>query len=171
MGIIQISDNEFNAYYKGYVDKALNKPLLQGLADGMIETHEFFEAIPENKHQYRYAEGKWTPKEILLHLIDTERVFAYRALFFARSKNVEIKGFDQDEFTANSYANGRTMSDLLEEYLAVRTSSVVLFNSFSEEILQNMGVASNSPLSIRAAGYIICGHEKHHLGILKERYL
>ncbi|MAZ72071.1 MAG: damage-inducible protein DinB [Flavobacteriaceae bacterium] len=167
----QISDKEFNNYYKGYVNKALGKSLLQGLAEGMLETHAFFEAIPKEKEEYQYAEGKWTPKEILLHLIDTERVFAYRALFFARATQVELKGFDQDEFALNSNANKRSMEDLLEEYIAVRTSSVVLFTSFSEEMLQQMGVASNFPLSVRAAGYIICGHEKHHTAILQERYL
>lgn len=166
-----ISDKEYNTYYKGYVDKALGKPLSRGLAEGLLETHDFFENIPESKHEFRYAAGKWTPKEILLHIIDTERVFAYRALHFARENNVEIKGFDQDVFAANSNANARTMSHLLEEYLAVRTATVMLFNTFSEETLQQMGVASNSPLSVRAAGYIICGHEKHHITILKERYL
>jgi len=166
-----ISNTEYNSYYKRYVDKALEKPLLQGLADGMLKTHDFFESIPKEKHEYRYAEGKWTPKEILLHIIDTERVFTYRALQFARAKNVEIKGFDQDEFAANSYANKRTMQQLLEEYMAVRTATVVLFNTFSENTLQQMGVASTSPLSVRAAGYIISGHEKHHIAIINERYL
>tara|TARA_R100000935_G_scaffold1439_1_gene4462 strand:+ start:13644 stop:14153 length:510 start_codon:yes stop_codon:yes gene_type:complete len=167
----QISEKEFNTYYKRYVDKALAKPLLQGLAEGMLETNDFFEAIPDAKLEYRYAEGKWTPKEILLHLIDTERVFAYRALQFARAENVVIKGFDQDEFVLHSNANNRTMDTLLEEYMAVRTATLILFSSFSESILQQMGFASDSPLSVRASGYIICGHEKHHIAILKERYL
>ncbi|WP_432410433.1 DinB family protein [Rasiella sp. SM2506] len=171
MEIVQLSNNEFHTYYKGYIERALNKPLLQGLAEGMLETHEFFDAIPEAKQEYRYKEGKWTPKEILLHLIDTERVFAYRALQFARAKNVEIRGFDQDEFVENSNANERTMQHLLEEYLAVRTAQIILFSSFSEQTLQHTGIASNSPLSVRAAGYIICGHEKHHIAIVNERYL
>lgn len=167
----QISEKESNTYYKRYIDRALSKPLLEGLAEGMLETHDFFEAIPKEKHEYQYAEGKWTPKEILLHLIDTERVFAYRALQFARAKNVEIKGFDQDEFAANSNANERTMKQLLEEYMAVRAATIILFTSFSDKTLQQMGVASNSPLSVRAAGYIICGHEKHHVAVINERYL
>jgi hypothetical protein len=171
MHIEKISAKEYNLYYKGYIDLALEKPILKGLSEGVMEIHDFFEAIPETKQAYRYAEGKWTPKEILLHLIDTERVFAYRALQFARAKNVEVKGFDQDEFTANSQANKRTMNHLLEEYLAVRAASIVLFSTFSDETLQQMGIASNSPLSVRAAGFIICGHEKHHVKILKERYL
>ncbi len=167
----KISDKEYNDYYKGYIDKALGKPLLKGLAEGLLETHDFFDNIPEAKQEFRYVADKWTPKEVLLHIIDTERVFAYRALQFARAKNVEIKGFDQDEFAANSNANERTMKHLLEEYLAVRTATVILFTSFSENTLLQMGVASNAPLSVRAAGFIICGHEKHHVAIIKERYL
>ena len=171
MGTIQLSTTEFNEYYKRYIDLAIHLPLLQGLADGMLETHSFFEGLPSDKHEFRYAEGKWTPKEILLHLIDTERVFAYRALQFARAENVEIRGFDQDEFAANSNANLRTMEELLDEYIAVRTANIVLFTSFTEETMQRMGIASNSPLSVRAAGYIICGHEKHHIAVINERYL
>ncbi len=171
MKTTQLSEKEFNSYYKNYVDRALEKPLLQGFSEGMIETHEFFEAIPEAKLEYRYEEGKWTPKEILLHLIDTERVFAYRALQFARAKNVEIRGFDQDEFAANSKANERTLENLLDEYIAVRKATIVLFKTFSEEILERIGVASNFPLSVRAAGFIICGHEKHHIAVIKAYYL
>ncbi|RDK83483.1 DinB family protein [Marinirhabdus gelatinilytica] len=167
----QISETEYNSYYKRYVDRALHKPLLKGLAEGMLETHDFFEAIPDEKHEFRYAAEKWTPKEILLHLIDTERVFAYRALHFARASQVEIKGFDQDEFAQNSNANQHSMEKLLEEYIAVRTSTVLLFNSFSETTMLRMGVASDSPLSVRAAGFIINGHEKHHIAVIKERYL
>lgn len=167
----QLSGKEYNTYYNRYVERVTRKPLLSALAEGMLETYGFFETIPEAKHEYRYEKGKWTPKEILLHLIDTERVFAYRALQFARAKNVEIRGFDQDEFAANSYANSRTMKHLLEEYSAVRTASVVLFTNFSNKTLLQMGVASNAPLSVRAAGYIICGHDKHHIAIINERYL
>ena len=98
-------------------------------------------------------------------------MFAYRALQFARAENVEIRGFDQDEFAANSNANLRTMEELLDEYIAVRTANIVLFTSFTEETMQRMGIASNSPLSVRAAGYIICGHEKHHIAVINERYL
>jgi DinB superfamily len=170
MEITQLSEKEYHTYYRGYVEKSLDKPLLKGLSEGMLETLEVFEALPENKQEFRYAEGKWTPKEILLHLIDTERVFAYRALYIARARNAELKSFDQDEFTANSEANKREMSDLLEEYVAVRTASIKLFTSFSDTTLQKMGVASNAPLSVRAAGFIVCGHEKHHTRIIKERY-
>ncbi|WP_263649826.1 DinB family protein [Rasiella rasia] len=166
-----LTSNEYNEYYKRYIDLAISAPLLEGLATGMLETHEFFESIPNEKLEFRYAEGKWTPKQILLHIIDTERVFAYRALQFSRASNVEIKGFDQDEFAANSNADNRSQDSLLKEYMAVRTSSILLFKSFNEATLKRMGEASNFPLSVRASGYIICGHEKHHIKIIKERYL
>lgn len=171
MNVSHLSETEYNSYYKRYIDQASQLPLLQGLAEGLLETHHFFDSIPKNKQEYQYAEGKWTPKEILLHLIDTERVFAYRALQFARAENVVLQGFDQDEFAANSYANTRSMANLLEEYIAVRTSTVALFTSFASETLLRKGVASDSILSVRAAGFIICGHEMHHIQVLTERYL
>ncbi|MDX1463392.1 MAG: DinB family protein [Marinirhabdus sp.] len=166
-----IYDSEYNTYYKGYIDLAMGTPLLEGLATGLLDTHTFFEQLPTEKLSFRYKVGKWTPKEILLHLIDTERVFSYRALQFSRARNVVLPGFDQDEFVANSNAITRTMDSLLEEYMAVRTASIVLFNSFNDADLLKMGTASGFPLSVRAAGYILCGHEKHHINIIQQRYL
>lgn len=166
-----LSEKEYNSYYQRYIDQASGMPLQEGLAEGLLETSKFFESIPKDKLEFRYASGKWTPKEILLHLIDTERVFAYRALHFARADNVTIRGFEQDEFAANSHANERSLEDLLQEYLAVRTASIVLFKSFAPNILLRKGMASDAILSVRAAGFIICGHEKHHMDIIRERYL
>ena len=167
----QLSESEFNPYYKRYIDQAATMPLLQGLAAGLMNTHDFFEGIPDDKLHFRYEEGKWTPKEILLHIIDTERVFSYRALQFARAENVVIRGFDQDEFANNSAANHRSLESLLEEFMSVRTATVLLFKSFSDQKLQQIGIASDSPMSVRAAGFVICGHEKHHMAVIKERYL
>lgn len=167
----ELSENEFNPYYKRYIDQAVELPLLDGLALGMQETHDFFKAIPTEKWDFRYEEGKWTPKEILLHLIDTERVFAYRALQFARSENVVLKGYDQDEFAMNSNANNRAPESLLEEFITVRAATISQYKSYNQATQQRMGEASDSPLSVRAAGFIICGHERHHIKVLKERYL
>src|SRR5690606_27112498 len=123
------------------------------------------------KLDYRYAQDKWTIKEILLHLIDTERVFAYRAMCIARKDLTELPGFDQDAFVVHSHANERSVESLLSEYRNVRMATVSLFDSFDLRGLEQIGVANGSDLSVRAIVFIIIGHENHHLQIIKERYL
>ena len=140
--------NEFNDYYKNYIDLAIGEDILALLETGKNRTMVFFRDIPEEKHHFRYREGKWTPKEMLLHLIDTERVFCYRALEFSRAEGGVLPGFDQDVFVGNSNANSRSMSHLLKEYEAVRNASIVFAESCSEESLMNMGTASNNPFSV-----------------------
>ena len=108
---------------------------------------------------------------MFVHLIDCERVFMYRAMQIVRSKNVDLEGFDQDEFVANSNANARTMDSLLNEYTAVRSASIQFIENCEANTLTKMGKASNSPLSARAAAYITRGHEMHHIKVLKEKYL
>jgi uncharacterized damage-inducible protein DinB len=126
---------------------------------------------PKEKLEYAYAEGKWTLAEVLLHIIDAERVFQYRALRFARNDKTPLPGFDQDVYVPHSNASKRTIEDIKEEYMAVRQSTILLFNSFDDEALQRLGVSSGSPLSVRATGFIISGHQAHHLKIIRERYL
>jgi len=163
--------SEYNSYYATYIDKVGQGSLLENLAEGMVKTVHFFEGIPSDKMEYRYAEGKWSPKEVLQHLIDTERIFSYRALFIARAKNANLAGMDQDEFAATVNANAKSVELLLEEYVSVRTATITLFKSFGDVELLKIGKASASDLSVRASGYIICGHELHHIDIVRERYL
>lgn len=166
-----LKESEYGAYYAQYVANVKTDDLLAALASGLLELTAFYEQIPADKQEYRYEAGKWTPKEILLHLIDCERVFMYRAMQIARSSNVDLEGFDQDEFVANSDANARTMDSLIKEYIAVRTASIQFMQTCDEATLLKQGRASNSPLSVRAAAYITRGHEMHHIAIIKERYL
>lgn len=161
---------EYNAYYANYIRLTQNVKLLEGLEISFNRTLVLFESISEDKLSYRYADGKWTIKEIIQHLIDTERVFSYRALCFARKDNVELPGFNQDDYLENSKVSSRSKSELIEEYKAVRKATNALFSSFTNEMLLQVGVASSSPLSVRAAGYIIIGHETHHCNIINERY-
>jgi hypothetical protein len=167
----QLAPEEFHPYFGIYINQVGNKTLLSALKEGKDETIQFYNSIPASKLEYTYAEGKWTPKEILLHLIDAERVFTVRALFFARSKNAELSGFDENIFAENSNANQRTIENLMEEYELVRNSTIALFESLTEDALKNTGKASGNVLSARAAGFIICGHEIHHIQVMKERYL
>lgn len=166
-----LQPTEYHSYFQKYMDRVGDEPLVKSLKGGLDALMILFEGIPEEKHEYRYAEGKWTPKELLLHIIDTERVFCYRALRFARSENNELDGFDENEFARNSHANERTMENILKEYLAVRTATILLFESFSDVVLSRDGIANGHRLSVRAAGFLIYGHEQHHINVIKERYL
>lgn len=166
-----LESHEYNNYYSGYINQVTGGNIMESLEKGKTEILKFFESIPGEKWIYSYADGKWTIKEVVQHLLDTERVFAYRALCFSRKDDVELPGFDQDDYLRNSNANSRTKESLIEEYLSIRDASISLFKSFSEEMLLQIGIASNNPLSVRAAGYIIAGHEIHHCNVIKERYL
>ena len=124
--------------------------ILKHLQDNLVATTDFIRALPANKLGYRYAEGKWTIKEILAHIIDDERIYAYRALRFARNDKTELPGFEQDDYALESRANDRTIEALLEEFAAVRNSTVALFDSFDDEVLTRFGVASGNVMSVRA---------------------
>ena len=171
MKISEIKSTEYHPYFKTYMNKAGDMHLLDALRIGAKETISYFESIPEAKLSYRYSEGKWTVKDILLHLVDTERVFCYRALSFARSKNSNLVGFDENIYVDSAKANNRSITELLAEYNAVRNATILLFDSFSNDDLKGEGKASDAVLSVRAAGFIICGHENHHKQVIKERYL
>lgn len=166
---IQIS--EYNPYYKRYIDLVGNIALWDALKKGLETTQSFFKNLPSEKWDYRYAEGKWTPKDILQHTTDTERVFSYRALYFARSTNAELKGFDENIFAENALANSRSIEDLLEEQLAVRKATISLFKNFNPKQFRQMGMANGNNMSVGALGFVICGHEIHHHNIITERYL
>ncbi|WP_195806619.1 DinB family protein [Winogradskyella helgolandensis] len=164
--------SEYNSYYKPYID-ALNKDIgiVDGLKQNLDDLVSFYSNIPQEKHNYAYAEGKWTIKDVLLHTIDTERVFAYRALRIARQDKTPLAGFEQNDYVDYAFAANRSIESLLEEYRAVRQATITLFSSFDTDVLPLVGEASGFPISVRAIGYIIMGHENHHVKIIKERYL
>jgi uncharacterized damage-inducible protein DinB len=141
------------------------------MKDNLQTTKKFVQSLPEEKLLYRYAEGKWTIKEVLVHIIDDERIYAYRALRFARNDTTELPGFEQDDYARHSGANERTLKDILKEYTAVRNSTIAFFNSLDQKALTRAGVANKNLVSVRALAYHIAGHELHHINIIKERYL
>jgi len=167
----RLNSSEFSPYYEEYINNAANEDILQGLRQNLITCVEFYSNIQRDKHDYAYAEGKWTVKEVLLHIIDTERIFAYRALRIARNDATPMAGFEQDDYIINSDTTNRSLESLIKEYKTVRAASISLFESLSQDNLMNISMASNSPISARAIGYIITGHENHHNRILEERYL
>lgn len=137
----------------------------------MKTTRDFILSLPEQKLLHRYAAGKWTIKEVLVHIIDDERIYAYRALRFARNDATELSGFEQDDYARHSKANERDIKDILDEYAAGRNSTIALFNGLDENVLNRGGVANQNFVSVRALAYHIAGHEMHHVNIIKERYL
>lgn len=162
---------EFNPYYGNYIKKTDKLTLKKGIKQSGDTTISFLQSIPKDKLDYSYAEGKWTLKEVIQHIMDTERVFAYRALRIARKDQTPLPGFDQDNYIKPSEANKRTIEDLIHEFKAIKMATVTLFDSFSEDMLMALGTASNNPVSVRAIGFIIMGHEIHHCDVIKERYL
>ena len=163
--------NEYGSYFYTYISKVETDDVFQTLADAKRSTVEFFENLPEEKWNYRYAPGKWSVKEVLLHLIDGERVFAYRALRIARNDMTPLPGFDENLFAENCHAGQRSPASLIAEYEAVREATLQLFKHLTAEDLARIGTASNSPASPLAIAFIIAGHELHHLGVIRERYL
>ncbi|MBO0323301.1 DinB family protein [Muricauda sp. CAU 1633] len=167
----ELPSSEYNPFYQTYLLALDDVDLIQELNRGRDEFTTLLEGVPESKLGYAYGEGKWTLAEVLLHIMDAERVFQYRALCFARNDKTPFPGFDQDEYVPESNASARTKDDLLQEYKAIRESTLCLYNSFDEEVLKRIGMASGSQMSVRAMGFIISGHQAHHLKIIRKKYL
>ncbi len=162
---------EYAAYYETYVSLVQESDIVSAMRNQADELREIFSQMSDEKGLYRYAEGKWTIKELLGHLIDGERVFAYRALRFARADKTELPGFDQDPYIENANFNDVKLSDLLEEMLSLRNANILFFNNLSNEAWSRTGVASDNEISVRAIAFIMVGHIRHHVKILKEKYL
>lgn len=158
-------------YFNNYMSFVENYDLEEILSTQPGNAEAFFNSLPEDRWLYKYAENKWTVKEVLQHIIDTERVFTYRALAFSRKDPNTLPSFNENEYAKNSNGNSRSPKDLIEEFLAVRKSSELLFKSLSDTELNAVGKTSNYEMSVKAIGYMIAGHFAHHVNILKERYL
>jgi uncharacterized damage-inducible protein DinB len=158
-------------YYHKYIQAAGEDDVLKALKKSTKEFRKFLERIPRKKLHHAYAEGKWTIKEILRHIIDAERVFAYRALAFARKDGTELPSFDENNWALHAQTVHRKWKDLVEEFQAVRKSTELLYDSFNEDQLLSSGTASGNSVNVLALGYIMAGHIRHHMNIIKERYL
>ncbi|NHM07468.1 DinB family protein [Flavobacterium sp. CYK-4] len=172
MKVNQLPNTEYAVHYAPYIAAVSNEyNLIEELEISVHRLIKFVQNIPMDKFDYRYAEGKWTIKDILLHLIDAERIFAYRALRFARKDKTPLPSFDENVYVDEARANTRSIQDLLTELAVVRQATLSLFKSFSEEDLLQVGTASNHPMSVRALGFVIIGHQNHHQRVFVERYL
>lgn len=168
-----ISKSEYAPYFEQYMQLVSVKEMsiIDNLEASQKEFHNLLENLPVEKHNYAYDEDKWTLKELIQHVIDTERVFCYRALCFARNDKTELPGFDQDIFVDNDNANDRDFYELLSEMDVLRKSTIQMFKSFTSEALLRKGIASKNSISVRALGYLFSGHQLHHVNIITERYL
>ncbi|MBK8227915.1 MAG: DinB family protein [Flavobacteriales bacterium] len=165
------ASSEFAAYYLPYIARCEGDDLMAVLKLASERFESMTASLPEAMGDHRYAEGKWSIKEVLQHLIDCERVFAYRALRFARNDATELHGFDEDAYAPAAEADRRSMPDLRSEHAAVRAASIALFGSFTRAMLLRHGTANGNHFSVRALGWAIAGHEQHHLDVINQRYL
>lgn len=162
---------EYAEFYAPYVATLDGVALVDELEISVHRLIRFVQDIPMDKYDYRYAEGKWTIKDILQHLIDSERVFSYRALRFARNDKTELPGFEENDYADDAQGYKRSIQQLLTELAVVRQSTISLFKTFSDDQLLRSGIASGRLMSVRALGFIIIGHQNHHQQIFTERYL
>lgn len=163
--------NEYAPYYGKYVSLVPDGNIVEILEQQLEKTLALFGTIAEEKGNYRYAPEKWSIKELLGHVSDTERIFAYRILRFARNDQHPLEGFEQDDYIANADFDSCRLSELATEFEYVRKSSIYLLRHLSDEAWLRRGVASDNEVSVRALGFMLAGHELHHLNILSERYL
>ncbi len=159
------------AYYHHYFSLNTEADLIAALESGMSETINLLNGVPEHKADYRYASDKWTIKEVVSHIIDTERVFAYRALRFSRKDSTPLEGFDENSWAPNANAASRTLTAMIAEFSAVRRSTIDLYSYMTDEMLDFEGTANSWNITARSIGWVSAGHNRHHCGILKERYL
>jgi uncharacterized damage-inducible protein DinB len=158
-------------FYKTYVKQIEEGDILQALRISGHRSQELVHSIHPDKADYKYGENKWTIREVLCHIIDAERIFAYRALRFARHDKTPLSGWDENEYAPYLNASSRSLKKLADEMSHLRASTIDLFESFSPEMLTRKGVANNNEMSVAVLGFVIAGHETHHCKILMERYL
>lgn len=171
MAIQRPDRSELESPYHGSFDRVPEGDILQILTKQVADTTELVRSIGEKRGDHRYAPGKWSIKEVVGHLADTERIMSYRALAFARGDGTPLPGFEQDDYAIAGRFERRRLIDLAEEFRVIRASTLALFRGFDEEALLRRGTASGAEFTVRAIAFLICGHEIHHKAILRERYL
>jgi uncharacterized damage-inducible protein DinB len=163
--------NEYAPYYDKYVSLVPDGEVVETLERQIEDTLALLRGVGEERAAHRYEEDKWSIKQVVGHLVDTERIFAYRALAIARGEQQSLPGMDQNEYMAGANFDARTLADLLDEFSHLRRSNVLMLRGLSEDAWSRRGVASDNEVTVRAVAYIIAGHEAHHVQILRKRYL
>jgi hypothetical protein len=165
------AEGTYNPYFGTYISKVEGDNILDILKNQLHELEDFFKKIPSEKWSYSYGEGKWTLAESWIHVNDTERIFAYRALRISRGDQTPLPGFDQDDYVPFYNAKNRTPQSIFEEFISIRKASLSLLESIDANTWDRTGTASNHKISVRAIAFILAGHAEHHLRITKEKYL
>ena len=165
------ASNEHAEYYSRYIDLVPSGDIIGTLRSQMTDTLNLLAGLTDEQSLYRYGEGKWSIKEVVGHIIDCERIFAYRALRIARNDQTPLSGFEQDDYVTNGGFDGRRLGDLAKEYEHVREATIDLFEGFGQEAWSRRGKANEVEVSVRAIAWIIGGHELHHKGVIKSKYL
>ncbi len=168
---MNIPNTEYAPFYANYVALASKYNSNNALLDSLNEGLQLFKSISSEKEMYRYEPNKWTPKDVILHIVDAEHIFQYRALRIARGDKTALPGFEENSYVETANANSRTLNSIIEEFKLVRTATIQLFETFNEHQLLEIGTASDKTISVRALLPIIIGHQLHHQNILNERYL
>jgi len=163
--------SEYSDYARKYVDRVEGSDIEGSLARQLAATLAMLRPVDDARARtYTYAPGKWTINDVVAHVVDSERVFAYRALCIARGEQKSLPGFEQDDYASAAHANDRTLASLLDEFQVVRQSTLALFGSFSDDAWHQRGTANDRPVTVRGLAFVLTGHELHHVAILKERY-
>ncbi len=170
MYLSELKENEFNHFYATYLNMVKDEQLLEALVLSKEWFVNYTSGLTKEKLAYAYGPKKWTIAEVLLHIIDTERIFQYRAFRFSRNDKTALPGFDHEAYVRECESENRTKDDIVMEFLAVRGGTIAIFKSLSQEKLRRIGTASDMPWSVAALGFVISGHLKHHAKILEERY-
>ena len=163
-------ETEYAAYYQGYVAQVKEEEILPVLRSQLDDLDLLLSRVAPERETYRYAEGKWSIREIVGHLIDAERVFGYRAFCIARGENQNLPGFDQNDYMLTAPYDRIELEDLLSELRLVRLSNIAMLRSLDEEAWNRIGTANDNQVSVRALAFIMAGHVRHHMGVLRERY-
>lgn len=163
--------NDFPEYYRRYIEKVIDKDILNYFSEQKNIVVNFFTSIDEEKSKYRYAENKWSIRQILGHLCDSERIFMTRALKFARNEKQSLPGFEENEYVDSANFDELSLELLINDFLKMRESHISLFKTFNDEIWQRKGIANNTEYSVSSVLFIMAGHVDHHINIIKERYL
>lgn len=168
---IRPAPTEYAQPYAGYVANVPETDILTAIEQQSVETQKLLASLDETKAAYRYAEGKWSVKEVIGHFIDSERIFAYRALAIARGETQPLPGFEETDYVRNASFDSWKLGDLAEHYALVRRANIVLLHNLPDQAWTRQGIASDYPITVRAIAWIIVGHERHHVKVLRERYL
>lgn len=169
--ITRPDDTEYAPYFQRYTSKVDGNDAFAVLEKSATETVAFLSSIPAERWDFSYAPGKWTLKESMIHMNDTERIFAYRATRISRNDKTPLMGFEQDDYVPYYHPETRSAASIISEYKAVRMATLELFRYLTPEDLLRTGTSSNMPISVRALAYLIAGHENHHMALIREKYL